>query len=330
MAKNCDNILSVEVKNGCLHFLDTEDVERDLHTRKRASSEPPKGKTDGPPEALTAVCERLMEWQFRCNQTQPVNIETSAQDRRKASGDAKRLTPESFMSQSTSASFQSEGSADVESDEDISNSSTERLQSASAYEKHVAKQQEQACKKLKLLLKQQEELAGLVKDQHEATIKLQDQRGKAEAEVCKLTSQSVKETHPRRGLPSETECNNQVLALMMKNIPCRCTSEEVLDAIDSLGFGHRCNFFYLPIMTSKQNKGYAFISFPTLSCVEEFIAAAQGFSFAQRKSTKVVEIVPARIQGLQDCVDHFEETRMGNCKGSPFLVRTSEQTVERM
>ena len=74
------------INKGCLHFLDTEDVERDLHTRKRASSEPPKGKTDGPPEALTAVCERLMEWQFRCNQTQPVNIETSAQDRRKASG----------------------------------------------------------------------------------------------------------------------------------------------------------------------------------------------------------------------------------------------------
>lgn len=113
--------------------------------------------------------------------------------------------------------------------------------------------------------------------------------------------------------------DEDVKTVMMKNIPCGCSRSEVVDAIESLGFEGKYEFFYLPTRRCKSNVGYAFIGFPDPWVAAAFAKAATGYRFESRKSPKTVTIVPARIQGLNETVEHFKGTRVMNSKWSPIF-----------
>jgi hypothetical protein len=114
----------------------------------------------------------------------------------------------------------------------------------------------------------------------------------------------------------------EIETLMIKNIPCRCTHQEVLDAIDSLGFGDLYNFFHLPIRRGHgQNFGYAFLGFADKETTKMFADAVTGFRFANRNSSKACAVAPARIQGFICNVDHFQKLRS---------VRRKNQSMQSM
>jgi hypothetical protein len=98
--------------------------------------------------------------------------------------------------------------------------------------------------------------------------------------------------------------------LMIKHLPCRCSEEEVLNAIAEVGYGDSHNFFYLPIRRGHtQNFGYAFVGFATKELSAGFEAAMTGYRFAGRTSTKACAIAPARIQGITSNMGNGQQTR---------------------
>lgn len=115
----------------------------------------------------------------------------------------------------------------------------------------------------------------------------------------------------------------EMKTFMIKNIPCRCSQEEILDAVEEVGFGQLYNFFYLP-MTQGQthNIGYVFIGFYDEHVAVQFAQAMTGYRFKRRNSTKSCEVVPARIQGFQSNFDHFQK-RTGMRKRNYPIWRTS-------
>lgn len=126
--------------------------------------------------------------------------------------------------------------------------------------------------------------------------------------------------------PAEAdEIDSEVLSgefstLMLKNIPCRSSQQEVLDAIDAVGFGDRYNFFYLPIRRGHtQNFGYAFIGFGDKKTTIEFAMAMTGYRFPGRRSPKSCAVAPARIQGFWSNMEHFQKTQCMRRKNRPLL-----------
>jgi RNA recognition motif-containing protein len=98
----------------------------------------------------------------------------------------------------------------------------------------------------------------------------------------------------------------EVYTVMVRNIPCSCKRQEVLDAIEEVGFKDRYEFFYLPTRYSKY-LGYAFIGFPDPRTTKEFTEAMTGYRFRSRSSQKVISVVPAHIQGLGNNMRHFQD-----------------------
>lgn len=102
---------------------------------------------------------------------------------------------------------------------------------------------------------------------------------------------------------SSTPTCTGTLTMMIKNIPCACTHQDVLDVVNVLGFDGKFDFFHLPQRRSK-TIGYAFIRFPDPDVTEAFVKTMTGYHFKFRNSSKVVSIVPAHIQGPSNCIDH--------------------------
>ncbi|CAE7217140.1 ML5 [Symbiodinium necroappetens] len=111
-----------------------------------------------------------------------------------------------------------------------------------------------------------------------------------------------------------------VHTVMIKNIPCRCDENEVLRAVDSLGFKGMYNFFYLPMnRRHRQGIGYAFINFRVLGTAEHFKEAICGYRFPGRRSTKQVEVAPAKLQGLEAMDEYFRRTPVRDMPVRPLM-----------
>ena len=108
--------------------------------------------------------------------------------------------------------------------------------------------------------------------------------------------------------------------VMIKNIPCRCRTTEVLRAVDSLGFAGSYDFFYLPTnRRNRQGVGYAFINFIEVGTAARFKDAIWGYRFPGRKSTKKVEVAAAELQGRAEIEAHFSGTHVVNTCYGPFV-----------
>ncbi|KAF4647344.1 hypothetical protein FOZ61_004306 [Perkinsus olseni] len=101
---------------------------------------------------------------------------------------------------------------------------------------------------------------------------------------------------------------------VLRNVPSRYTQGELMQEISLAGFEGRFDFFYLPLgeyellgflgssrvtdRVSMANAGNCFINFTTAEDASEFFDFFAGRVLGRFGSRKVVEVVPAAIQGL--------------------------------
>lgn len=105
--------------------------------------------------------------------------------------------------------------------------------------------------------------------------------------------------------------------LKLSNIPRRCGKEELLAAIDAVGFGDTYDFFYLPLgPQSKKNHGYAFINFKSNETADRFTKSFAGYPIR----AKVLEVAPAPLQGLALNIENFAKTHAAKCDWAPNVV----------
>lgn len=73
----------------------------------------------------------------------------------------------------------------------------------------------------------------------------------------------------------------QWTTVMLRDIPCRCNQQDLLEAIYAQGFKGMFDFFYLPIDFYKRcSMGYAFINFRSPLWAQEFMEKFQGLRLA--------------------------------------------------
>jgi len=120
--------------------------------------------------------------------------------------------------------------------------------------------------------------------------------------------------------PAQIPGSVPITTMMLKNIPCRKTQEDVMAHIDQQGFLNKYDFFYLPRdVKFRANLGYAFINFVTPEDAAAFTAEMNGYRFAGSGSTKACAVVPAHVQGLQNNLAAFKRTEVMRSSRKPFF-----------
>eukprot|EP00930_Biecheleria_cincta_P089412 TRINITY_DN78705_c0_g1_i1.p1 TRINITY_DN78705_c0_g1~~TRINITY_DN78705_c0_g1_i1.p1 ORF type:complete len:235 (+),score=30.93 TRINITY_DN78705_c0_g1_i1:47-706(+) len=94
----------------------------------------------------------------------------------------------------------------------------------------------------------------------------------------------------------EEEMWSGVYTMMMQNLPSRCTSDEIMAAVQELGFGDYVNYLRVPRNRTGRNGGYGFIGFVTPELTQKFRQVFDGFTLKSRSSSKQVRLKPARQQ----------------------------------
>ena len=99
---------------------------------------------------------------------------------------------------------------------------------------------------------------------------------------------------------------SSVTTLMIRNIPNRYSQSELLTEIREAGFDTKFDFFYLPMdHETHANFGYAFINFVDEREVEPFTKRFNGLKLNRFTSNKIIQIVPAQLQGFQANLQHY-------------------------
>jgi hypothetical protein len=114
------------------------------------------------------------------------------------------------------------------------------------------------------------------------------------------------------------------VTLMIKNIPDRVKHNDLKEIIDESSFGNY-NFLYLRIdFKNHSNVGYAFISFKEPLQIIKFYQARHQKEWPNLKSFKVCELAYATVQGLQNLVNRFKNSKVMNqsCTYRPRVYHT--------
>jgi hypothetical protein len=114
---------------------------------------------------------------------------------------------------------------------------------------------------------------------------------------------------------------DQWTTVMIRNIPCRYSQDELLLEVTEVGF--QFNFLYLPpARRSPGNLGYAFVNFVDPSHALAFIDAFTGHAFVcQPKSKKRAEVMFAKLQGFEENVAFYSNVKVTKSKYRPFVDR---------
>lgn len=104
--------------------------------------------------------------------------------------------------------------------------------------------------------------------------------------------------------------------VMLRNIPNKYTREMLIKQLTA-SFGGEFDFMYLPIdFKNKCNVGYSFINFRNQAACERFVSQFNGVDVRKclpgLNSKKVVEVTPARVQGLQENVRRLRNSPVMN------------------
>lgn len=121
-------------------------------------------------------------------------------------------------------------------------------------------------------------------------------------------------------------------SLMICNIPCRVTQQQLVAVINSLGFTDTYDFLYLPAggrssATGSSNLGYGFVNFIEPEDASAFAATFTNFTFDDTSSTKVAKVRPAHIQGLANNIRHFGRSTTKHRLRAP-LIRVADKNKD--
>jgi len=113
--------------------------------------------------------------------------------------------------------------------------------------------------------------------------------------------------HPESA-PEPLQKPTEITTLMVCDIPCTRTIEQVAAAMDSAGFGKTYDLIYMPKSTKQRgrravaqvrNIGYAFVNFKKPEFAAMFMIAFHDFRWAGTSTTKLSYAKPAHFQGFE-------------------------------
>eukprot|EP00397_Hematodinium_sp_SG-2012_P011764 GEMP01011912.1.p1 GENE.GEMP01011912.1~~GEMP01011912.1.p1 ORF type:complete len:540 (+),score=104.60 GEMP01011912.1:75-1694(+) len=112
--------------------------------------------------------------------------------------------------------------------------------------------------------------------------------------------------------------------LMLRNIPARYSQEQLLADLEKLGFKGNCfDFFYLPVdFGTRKNLGYAFVNCVNSKIALTFCNDIDGKTLPRYWSGKIIEVMPAAVQGFVLNVERFlngPSKRIGNPYFRPII-----------
>uniref|UniRef100_A0A7S4QJD8 RRM domain-containing protein n=1 Tax=Alexandrium monilatum TaxID=311494 RepID=A0A7S4QJD8_9DINO len=130
--------------------------------------------------------------------------------------------------------------------------------------------------------------------------------GRAEAGGGSGAGAGGDETAAGDGKDAGQETPGVYTTVMLRNIPNKYTREMLVKQL-SVDFNGQFDFMYLPIdFKNKCNVGYGFINFRTVEACDRFVRDFHGVDVRKclpgLNSKKVVEVTPARVQGLAENV----------------------------
>lgn len=107
-----------------------------------------------------------------------------------------------------------------------------------------------------------------------------------------------------------------ITTVMLRNIPNKYTREMLINQL-SIDFGGEFDFMYLPIdFKNRCNVGYGFLNFRTPEACSRFVASFHNVDVRKclpgLNSKKVVEVTPARVQGLVENVRRLRNSPVMN------------------
>lgn len=144
---------------------------------------------------------------------------------------------------------------------------------------------------------------------------------------CMLNGRAPPCAEPQCSSDEALEVAEEPLTTMMiRNIPCCCSNQDVIRDIDAFGFADTYDFFYLP-QHRKSNLGYAFINFTSVQLAAEFRERLQGHRFSSgsavrgNNSKKECTVSPAAVQGLKNNKKHFRRTRVFKSERGPTFYK---------
>ena len=112
---------------------------------------------------------------------------------------------------------------------------------------------------------------------------------------------------------------DDMTTVMIRNIPNRYASEELLHEVIMAGFDGMFDFFYLPMdFKTRRNRGYGFINFRSSSVAKEFALSFHNRQLNLHMSKKVMEVAPAATQGFRANYSKFCEKGSARIKNDWF------------
>jgi hypothetical protein len=104
--------------------------------------------------------------------------------------------------------------------------------------------------------------------------------------------------------PPGLELPHGPVTLIIKNLPARCTCQDIVDAIEASGFEGRYEFISLPTKRNcLQNKGYAFAAFLDIRVATWFTACMNGARFRARSEKRIGIELATEHRPLEEVVD---------------------------
>jgi len=118
--------------------------------------------------------------------------------------------------------------------------------------------------------------------------------------------------------------------VMVRNIACRYTKEQVMEFIDNLGLKGTYDFLYLPLNPVRRaNLGYIFINFTSFQAVEECKRLLNGKPLGPSTTEKRCEVALARVQGQANITAHFRRKSVMRSAHAPVFVSDDTDRLQQ-
>lgn len=114
------------------------------------------------------------------------------------------------------------------------------------------------------------------------------------------------------------------VTLVVRNMPSRCTSEHLLEAMELAGYKGRFDFLYLPMKPPRvaQNRGYAFVGFVSAAEAREFFVVMQGCRFNRISNKEMSMEVAQQHRSMQEVIMETK-TMVMNTRFGAVLVHAN-------